>query len=55
MRKEKLFAALNAKLREYANYYGIRGNSKSLDDFYSQVTWNLFRQMNRRSQRRSYN
>jgi len=55
MRKEKFFAALNAKLRGYYNYYGIRGNFDSIDDFFYQVTRMLYRQMNRRSQRRSYN
>jgi group II intron reverse transcriptase/maturase len=55
MRKEKFFAALNTKLRGYYNYYGIRGNYKSLNDFYYQVTRILYRQLNRRSQRRSYN
>jgi len=55
MRKEKFFSALNAKLRGYYNYYGIRGNYESLDDFYFQVTRMLYRQLNRRSQRRSYN
>jgi group II intron reverse transcriptase/maturase len=55
MRKDKLFAALNTKLRGYYNYYGIRGNSKSIGDFYFQITRILFRQLNRRSQRRSYN
>ena len=55
MPKWKLFAALNAKLRGYYNYYGIRGNIESIDDFYYQVTRMLYRQLNRRSQRRSYN
>jgi RNA-directed DNA polymerase len=55
MPKEKFFAALNAKLRGYYHYYGIRGNFKSIGDFYYQVTQRLYRQLNRRSQRRSYN
>jgi len=55
MRKDRLFAALNTKLRGYYNYYGVRGNSKSIGDFYFQVTRILYRQLNRRSQRRSYN
>jgi group II intron reverse transcriptase/maturase len=53
--KERFFAKLNAKLRGYYNYYGIRGNYDSLYDFYYQVTRILFRILNRRSQRRSYN
>jgi RNA-directed DNA polymerase len=54
MRKEKFFAALNAKLRGYYTYYGIRGNFDSLDDFFYQVLRIVFRALNRRSQRRSY-
>jgi len=55
MRKEKFFAALNAKLRGYYNYYGIRGNFDSIADFFFQVTRMLYRLLNSRSQRRSYN
>ena len=55
MRKDRFFAALNAKLRGYYHYYGIRGNFESIDDFFYQVTRMLYRQLNRRSQRRSYN
>ena len=55
MRKDWFFATLNAKLRRYYNYYGIRGNFESIDDFFYQVTRMLYRQLNRRSQRRSYN
>lgn len=53
--KADLFAQLNAKLRGYYQYYGIRGNFKSLKDFYYHVRRSLFKQLNRRSQRRSYN
>jgi len=53
--KHKLFAALNAKMRGYYNYYGIRGNYRSIDGFRHQITRMLYRQLNRRSQRRSYN
>jgi len=55
MRKEKFFAALNVKLRGYYNYYGIRGNYESISDFFYQIRRILYRQLNRRSQRRSYN
>jgi RNA-directed DNA polymerase len=55
MRKDKFFAALNAKLRGYYNYYGIRGNFDSIADFFYQVTRMLYRLLNSRSQRRSYN
>lgn len=53
--KKILFPRLNRKLRGYYNYYGIRGNSKSLNAFIYQVENLLFKWLNRRSQRRSYN
>ena len=53
--KEVLFARLNAKLRGYYQYYGIRGNYNSLGSFLYQARGILFKTLNRRSQRRSYN
>lgn len=53
--KAVLFSKLNAKLRGYYQYYGIRGNFESLADFYHHARRLLFRILNRRSQRRSYN
>jgi RNA-directed DNA polymerase len=50
-----LFRRLRAKLRGYYNYYGVLGNLKSLERFYYQVKRILFKWLNRRSQRRSYN
>ena len=50
-----IFEKLNAKLRGYYNYYGIRGNSDSLELFFRQMYWLLFKWLNRRSQRRSFN
>lgn len=55
MPKGTFFTALNMKLRGYYNYYGLRGNFESIDDFFYQVLRMLYRQLNRRSQRRSYN
>ncbi|HUT84355.1 MAG TPA: hypothetical protein VMX95_06880 [Thermodesulfobacteriota bacterium] len=43
------------KLRGYYNYYGLIGNYKSLDEFFYQVRKILFKWLNRRSQKRSYN
>ena len=45
----------NAKLRGYYNYYGVIGNYDSLKQFFDQVKRILFKWLNRRSQRRSYN
>jgi group II intron reverse transcriptase/maturase len=53
--KAVLFAKLNAKLRGYYQYYGIRGNFDSIGDFSYHALRLLFRTLNRRSQRRSYN
>jgi RNA-directed DNA polymerase len=55
MPMEKFFAKLNSKLRGYYNYYGIRGNYGSLQDFLYQAKRILIRTLNCRSQRRSYN
>lgn len=52
---EELFKVLNAKLRGYYNYYGVIGNSKSLGQFFTCAMRILFKWLNRRSQRRSYN
>jgi RNA-directed DNA polymerase len=51
--KAQFFAELNAKLRGYYNYYGIRGNYESLGDFYYWIKRVLHRVFNRRSQRKS--
>jgi len=50
-----LFKALNAKLRGYYNYFGVYGNSSSLQTFYFHASRTLMKFLNRRSQRKSYN
>ncbi len=50
-----LFRELNAKLRGYYNYYGVNGNYHSLNQFFKSALRILFKWLNRRSQRRSYN
>lgn len=50
-----LFHLLNAKLRGYYNYYGIYGNDKSLNRFFQQAMGILYKWLNRRSQRHSFN
>ena len=54
-RLKKLFWKLNAKLRGYYNYYGIIGNSQSLKEFFELARKILYKWLNRRSQRRSFN
>ncbi len=49
------FQLLNAKLRGYYNYYGVRGNYDSLNEFFQQVQRLHLKWLNRRSQRQSYN
>jgi len=51
----ELFKALNAKLRGYYNYFGVYGNLPSLNAFYLYAVRTLWKFLNRRSQRRSYN
>jgi group II intron reverse transcriptase/maturase len=55
LRLEMLFRRLNAKLRGYFNYYGVVGNFASLKQFFWQAMRILFKWLNRRSQRRSFN
>ncbi len=50
-----MFKKLNAKLRGYYNYYGVIGNFESLSDFFWHAMKMLFKWLNRRSQRKSYN
>lgn len=50
----RLFATLNSKYRGYWNYYGVIGNSASLQRFFYITQRLLFKWLNRRSQRRSY-
>lgn len=55
LKLRKLISKLNVKLRGYYNYYGVRGNSDKLWKFHYIVQRVLFKWLNRRSQRRSYN
>jgi group II intron reverse transcriptase/maturase len=50
----RLFATLNSKYRGYWNYYGVIGNSASLQRFFYTTQRLVFKWLNRRSQRRSY-
>jgi RNA-directed DNA polymerase len=55
LRLPNLFRQLNAKLRGYYNYYGLYGNGRSLHRFFQHVTEILYKWLNRRSQRHSFN
>ena len=55
LQKAIFFDKVNRKLRGYCNYYGIRGNFESLNNYFYHVEIILFKWLNRRSQRKSYN
>lgn len=55
LKNKILFKMLNQKLRGYYNYYGIKGNYVGISKFYHIVENLLFKWLNRRSQKRSYN
>jgi len=54
-RLKTIFWELNLKLRGYYNYFGVTGNWRSLQRFHEEVVRTLFRRLNRRSQKRSFN
>jgi len=50
----EVLKTLKAKLRGYWNYYGVIGNSQSLNQYYYRTNELLHKWLNRRSQKRSY-
>jgi RNA-directed DNA polymerase len=50
----RIFTTLNSKYRGYWLYYGVRGNSASLQRFFHLTQRILFKWLNRRSDHRSY-
>jgi group II intron reverse transcriptase/maturase len=54
-RLRKIFSLLNAKLRGYYNYYGVIGNFSGIREFFTQAIRILYKWLNRRSQRKSFN
>jgi group II intron reverse transcriptase/maturase len=50
-----LIAKLNQSLRGYYQYYAVTDNTLEVKKFLNAVTWLLFKWLNRRSQKRSYN
>ncbi len=55
VRLRKFFKQLNDKLRGYYNHYGLRGNYASLNQYYQVARRLVYKWLNRRSQRRSFN
>lgn len=54
LRPRVYFKKLNEKLRGYYIHYGIRGNYKSLGQFNYLMERNVFKWLNRRSQKKSF-
>ena len=52
---EWLFKKVNEKLRGHYQYYGVTDNIVECKRFQRQTTWYLYKYLNRRSQKRSYN
>jgi RNA-directed DNA polymerase len=52
---ETLFSKVKEKLQGHFNYYGVCGNMEMLDRFYQKALEMLYKWLNRRSQRKSYN
>ncbi|MBE3116331.1 group II intron reverse transcriptase/maturase, partial [Candidatus Bathyarchaeota archaeon] len=52
--KDELIGTLRRKLTGYYQYYGMTDNREMLSNFYDKVKRHLFKNLNRRSQRRSY-
>lgn len=54
-RLSEFMPALKRKLTGFQNYFGLPDNSRSLSRLYYHVVHSLFKWLNRRSQRRSFN
>ena len=54
-RIRKIIDSLNVKLRGYYNYYGVVGNYRMLEKIDTITKRLLYKWLNRRSQRRSFN
>jgi RNA-directed DNA polymerase len=55
VRVRRLMKTLNSKLRGYYNYYGVINNFQSINKYFKAVRRILFKWLNRRSQRKSFN
>lgn len=50
----ELIEKINQKIRGHYQYYGVTDNTRGVKSFQNVVKWQLFKWLNRRSQRRSY-
>lgn len=55
MSTKELMKAMNRKLRGYYNYYGVTDNIGMLEEFVHRASKILFKWLNRRSQKKSFN
>jgi len=55
MKAKLIWTRLASKLRGHYNYYGISANSRSINNFHHQTRKLVFKWMNRRSQKQSFN
>jgi len=55
MKAKQIWKILSSKLRGHFNYYGISSNSKSINNYNYQTRKLVFKWMNRRSQKQSFN
>ena len=55
VKAEDLWAILSSKLRGHYNYYGISGNSQSIQAYHYRALQLTFKWLNRRSQKQSFN
>lgn len=51
---KRLASTLRAKFRGHFNYYGVIGNSPMLSQFFNAARWIIYRALNDRSQKKSY-
>jgi len=55
LKLSELMCSLKRKLTGFSNYFGITDNSRSITNYYNHVIRTLFKWLNRRSQRKSFN
>lgn len=55
VRLKELWPTLRAKLRGHYQYYGVSGNYRAITRYYYETVKLVFKWLNRRSQRRSFN
>lgn len=52
---KRLAPTLRSKFKGHFNYYGVIGNSRMLGQFFNAARWIIYRALNDRSQKKSYN